>query len=326
MSTVGDAPFGKKAVFSTLRTVFDGWLYVSTSRLFGSATRPDLVKTYPCRPHLYATRIYRPRQPSAEKLPLLLILHGGGFVVNNPAKEDALARYLADHANWLVASLDYSKSPAHRFPTAYEDVVEVALAVISDNDLSIDKTRIVIGGNSAGGNLALAAAQDPRLRPHLAGVMGLYPVCDATTFCAEKMATRPDPSVPDMLESSYDDFLKMYIGPQEKFDLSDPRLSPTFFRNRIDLPRHVWLIGAEHDLLAAEAKAMAEKLAKSEGSQRKETEDGWQVGGVKWDLIKGQYHGFDQFGNGKSKEQQRLKQKDELYRAMVEWLGQVGAS
>lgn len=328
MSTVEDAPFGKKLAFTTVRGVMNSWLYVSTSKLFGSATRPDIVKNYPCRPQLHATRIYKPADTptDGEKLPLFMYLHGGGFVVNNPAKADEIARYIADHAKCLVASLDYSKSPAVRFPTAYEDVVEVALAVINDAELPVDKSKVVIGGDSAGGNLSLACVQDPRLRPHVHGVIGLYPVCDATTFAAEKMPTRPDPSVPDMLQSSYDDLVKMYIGPQQNINLADPRLSPGFFKNRIDLPKHVWLISVEHDLLAAEAKTMAEKLAKAEGGERrlsKQSKQGWQVGGVRWDLVEGLFHGFDQFGYGKGKEALRLEQKEVLYREMVAWFGEV---
>lgn len=323
MSELQDATATKKAAYTALRSVFNGWLYVSTSQLFGSATRPDLVKSYPCRPHLHATRIYQPKDTTVEKLPIYITIHGGGFVVNNPSKEDEIARYIADNGKCLVASLDYSKSPANRFPVAFNDVIELALAVINDAELPIDKSKVIIGGNSAGGNLALACTQDPRLRPHILGVIGLYPVCDATRFGVDKMATRPDPSVPDILETGYDDLLKMYVGPQEKFDLADPRLSPGLFKNRIDLPEHVYLIGAEHDLLAAEAKAMAEKLAEAEEGQRRETTDGWQAGGVKWDLFKGQHHGFDQFGNGRAKQARRLEQKEELYRGMVDWLREV---
>lgn len=323
MAPMEDAALSTKIVYTTLRGAFNSWLYVSTSRVFGLATRPDTVKTYPCRPNLYPTRIYKPADAPSGKLPLLMLLHGGGFVINNPAKEDGLARYMADNAKCLVASLDYSKAPYYRFPTAYEDVVGVALAVIDDAELPVDKAKVIIGGNSAGGNLALACAQDPRLRPHIHGVIGLYPVCDATTTGKEKMASRRDPSIPDMLETGYDDLLKMYIGPQEDVDLKDSRLSPGLFKERQDLPQHVWLIGVEHDLLAAEAEAMVERLAAEEGSEKEQSPNGWQAGGVKWTFVEGLFHGFDQFGYGKATEKLRLEQKEVLYQGMVEWLGQV---
>lgn len=323
MTTIEDAALSKRILYGSLRSTFNGWLYVSTSRLFGAATRPDIVKKYPCRPNLFATRIYKPAHTTSEKLPLFLTIHGGGFVVNNPAKEDEIARHMANNAKILVASLDYSKAPTNRFPVAYEDIVEVALAVINDPDLPIDRSKVVIGGNSAGGNLALATVQDPRLRPHVLGVLGLYPICDATSFMAEKLSTRPDPSIPDILETSYDDILRMYLGPQQNIDLAEPRLSPGRYKRRDDLPRHVYLIGIEHDLLAAEAKAMAERLAQEESSKKRQTKQGWVAGGVKWDLVEGQTHGFDQFGGAKAKEVRRLEQKDELYRAMVAWLREV---
>lgn len=111
------------------------------------------------------------------------------------------------------------------------------------------------------------------------------------------MAARPDPDVPDILETSYDDVLSMYVGKDSKTSLEDHRLSPGRFEARKDLPEHVYLIGAEHDLLCAEAEDMADRLAN--GVTKQSTAFGWQAGGVRWDLVKGQTHGFDQFGNGK---------------------------
>ena len=125
-----------------------------------------------------------------------------------------------------------------------------------------------------------------------------YPVCDAVTTVKEKMATRPDLDVPDVLSGNYDDMINMYLGSGSTTPRDDPRLSPGRFKKREDLPEHIYLIGAEHDLLCSEAKDLAERLVKP-GVTKQETKYGWQAGGVRWDLVKGQTHGFDQFGNGK---------------------------
>ena len=320
-------------LYILLQKLFALILYIQRSRLIAPRTQPDAVKKYSCRPHLHATRIFRPAAPPATangnenaRLPLIILVHGGGFVVNTPARDDPLARYLADTCASLVACIDYSKAPQRRFPVAYEDVVVLSRAVIHDPDLPVDKARVVLCGNSAGGNLVLAAAQDAQLREQVLGVIGLYPVVDFFTTVAQKVAraTRADACVPDMLASSAPRINRMYIGPQE-VELEDVRLSPTFFGKREDLPAHVWLIGVEYDLLCAEAGDMAERLA--EGAEKVETKGGWRAGGVRWDCVPGQTHGFDQFGTrGRKYESQRLAQKTQLYLAMADWLTELFSS
>ena len=171
-----DVALSKRIAYIALQKAFNGFRYVQQSRLFAAATQPDERKLYPCRPNLFANRIFRPAGLGADagELPLLILIHGGGFIVNNPSADDALARRLADTANSLVVSIDYSKAPQNPFPAGYEDVVALCLAVIDDDALHINKRKVVLAGNSAGGNFALGAAQDPRLRSRILGVLGLY--------------------------------------------------------------------------------------------------------------------------------------------------------
>lgn len=99
-----------------------------------------------------------PRDRNASKgspLPLVIRAHGGGFIVNNPSLDDIMARYIADHAKCCVVSIDYGKAPQAKFPVAYEDVVALSLAAIEDPELPIDRSRVVLCGSSAGGNLLL---------------------------------------------------------------------------------------------------------------------------------------------------------------------------
>lgn len=301
--------------YITLQKVFNVVLYFQRSRYLAPATQPDTVKIHSGKPHLFASRIFQPHKlDTGRTCPLLILVHGGGFVVNNPSRDDPMARFLAYACECLVVCIDYSKAPQHIFPEAYEDVVNISLSVVDDAELPIDKTKVFLCGISAGGNLILAAAQDARLRTKILGVIGLYPVCDAVMTGKEKLATRPDPSVPDILESSYDTILEMYVG--DKKPLEDVRLSPGRFAKREDLPPNVYLIGVEHDLLCAEARSMAEKLAL--GMPKRETTHGWQAEGVRWDLVKGQTHGFDQFGVRGQDEKKRLDQTTETYQAIAD--------
>ena len=99
--------------------------------------------------------------PSAEVLPVLLYLHGGGFTIGNLETHDSLCRQLALRSGAAVIALDYRLAPEHRFPTAVDDCW-AALRALSDpatgTRLRLDKTRLAVGGDSAGGTLSAVCA------------------------------------------------------------------------------------------------------------------------------------------------------------------------
>jgi acetyl esterase len=97
--------------------------------------------------------------PSHEALPVLLYLHGGGFVVGSLETHDSLCRQLALRAGCAVIALDYRLAPEHPFPAAQDDAWAAlqALPAVAAA-LGLDGTRIAIGGDSAGGTLAAVAA------------------------------------------------------------------------------------------------------------------------------------------------------------------------
>jgi acetyl esterase len=102
-------------------------------------------------------RLYLP--DDAERPPLLVYAHGGGFMQGSLPSWDAMLRELVRQSGIAALSVDYKLSPEHRFPKAYEEMVAVTrLAAREGAGLGIDPTRIAVGGDSAGGNLALAAA------------------------------------------------------------------------------------------------------------------------------------------------------------------------
>lgn len=103
-------------------------------------------------------RIYRPRDSEAP-LPALVWLHGGGFVLGGLDTADRICRHFARHADCIVVSVDYRLAPEHKFPAAVEDAY-AALAWVSAQaaEIGADGSRIGIGGDSAGGNLAAVSA------------------------------------------------------------------------------------------------------------------------------------------------------------------------
>jgi acetyl esterase/lipase len=318
--------------YATIRAIANTSLYIKSSSYLSPSTQPDLSKTYPTRPHLYACRIFFPKshresqsqsQNQSQKpksLPLIIRAHGGGFVVNAPAADDILARRLSDTANCLVVSLDYSKSPQNKFPVAYEDVIAQSLSIIDDSELPIDKSKVILCGSSAGGNLLLAASSDPRLRSKI------YPVVDFALGAAAKMATRPDPSVPDFIGASWNTIQSLYLPdcPAGQPSMDDPRLSPTFFSSRQDFPPEVLLIGAEHDMFCAELGDMAEKLAAGRAKVGLEGKAGWKAEGVRWYKVLGQAHAFEGFkGKTAEAEEERVEAVDGMVGCMVEWVGEV---
>jgi acetyl esterase len=89
--------------------------------------------------------------------PLLVYLHGGGFVLGSPATHSRLASLFADGAACVVASVDYRLAPEFPAPAALGDcVAAVQWALAHAGDLEADPSRYAIGGDSAGGNLAAA--------------------------------------------------------------------------------------------------------------------------------------------------------------------------
>ncbi len=102
-------------------------------------------------------RLYLP--DDAERPPLLVYAHGGGFMQGSIPSWDAMLRELVRQSGVAALSVDYKLSPEHRFPKAFEEMAAITrLAAREGAGLGIDPTRLAVGGDSAGGTLALAAA------------------------------------------------------------------------------------------------------------------------------------------------------------------------
>jgi len=104
-------------------------------------------------------RLYRPLECRPdEALPLLVYFHGGGWCVGDIESYDVLCRQLANGSGCAVLSVDYRLAPEHPFPAAFDDAVFAVEWAMQEADvLGIDAARIALGGDSAGGTLAIGA-------------------------------------------------------------------------------------------------------------------------------------------------------------------------
>src|SRR4051794_12189150 len=114
--------------------------------------------TAPAEAGDFPARIVRPPD-SAEALPVILYVHGGGWVLGNAGTHDRLVRELAVGADAAVVFVEYSRSPEARYPVAVEQVYATARWITTDGaDEGLDASRLAIAGDSVGGNMSAAVA------------------------------------------------------------------------------------------------------------------------------------------------------------------------
>ena len=112
-------------------------------------------------------RIYRPFNQNP--CPTLLYLHGGGWVVGNLDTHDRVMRLLAKFSGATVVGIDYALSPEHKFPVAINETLAVIQWLeTSGRNHGLDPTRLALGGDSAGANMAVAVTQLHHQRDHQA--------------------------------------------------------------------------------------------------------------------------------------------------------------
>ena len=102
--------------------------------------------------------------PSFDELPLMLYLHGGGFVIGGLETHDSLCRQLALRSGGAVLALDYRLAPEHRFPAAVGDAWAAMHWLVREgaSALGLDGGRLAVGGDSAGATLAATCALHAR--------------------------------------------------------------------------------------------------------------------------------------------------------------------
>lgn len=202
-------------------------------------------------------RLYRPENAPAPA-PCLIFLHGGGWAVGNVDTHDAVCRALAHKADMVVISVDYRLAPEHKFPAAPDDC-EHATRWIFDNadQLGLDRQRIALGGDSAGGNLT--AAVTLRLRdkggPGLLAQVLIYPSVDFTAE-TESLSRNGDGYL--LTARGIADFRDWYLN-EAATEGALPDASPLLAASHADLPP-AFVQVAGFDPLRDEGLQYAERL------------------------------------------------------------------
>lgn len=206
-------------ILKALTTVF--FRVLSLPGIRNSSILPTFTKAYPCRPTL-TNRVFIPKlYKTGDILPLYLDIHGGGFAIMDPSSDDKFCSEFSNQNKVLMVSINYPKSPANPYPAGVQAVTALVKAILEDDALPFDKSKVAIGGFSAGANFALSVSQDESLQNRIGGVVAYYPPTNWTTSLQEKLASRPKNAPPDPLESNGPAFDWAYLPPGT--NLEDPR-------------------------------------------------------------------------------------------------------
>jgi acetyl esterase len=201
-----------------------------------------------------AVRVYR---PAGEVLPALVFFHGGGWTIGDLDTHDVLCRQLAAGARCAVFSVDYRLAPENPFPAAVDDAIAATKYILSNpGPLKIDASRIAVGGDSAGGNLAAVVALE--LRKHkLAYQLLIYPATDQR--CEFDSHERNGEGY--LLTKDAIRFFRAGYLPDAK-DWTDWRASPLLAHDHRGVAP-AYVLTAGFDPLIDEGRAYADKLAAS---------------------------------------------------------------
>ncbi len=190
--------------------------------------------------------------------PMVMYFHGGGFVVGNLDTHEAICRLLSQYSGAIVISVDYRLAPEHKFPAAVDDCL-AATRWAADNAATLngDPDRLVVAGDSAGGNLATVVAL--RIRdeggPELRGQLLIYPIAD-----------HYDPGTPSYFDNAEGYFLTRkgmmwffdhYLN--STADAEHPHVAPIKAGDLGGLPP-AYVITAEYDPLRDEGDLYAQRL------------------------------------------------------------------
>jgi acetyl esterase len=204
-------------------------------------------------------RLYAMQEPSRRNpTPVLLYMHGGGFVVGSLDSHQPLCRGLAEDSNAAVLSIGYRLAPEHKFPTAFEDAVD-ALAWIGREGpaAGLDAGRVAVGGDSAGGTLAAALAIEAKTNRSLP-----QPVLQVLAYPG--LSSRQTSNSYERYGSGYllerstvDWFFRQYL--RDDSDREDWRFAPLAAEDLSGLPPAL-IVLAEYDPLVDEGREYAAKL------------------------------------------------------------------
>ena len=200
-------------------------------------------------------RVYSPK--AQKPLRALIYFHGGGWVLGDLESHDHVCRALANSVPCVVISVDYRLAPEHKFPAAVDDSY-AATQWIGNHayQLGVDRSRIAVGGDSAGGNLAAVVSQIARDRgdPHIIHQLLIYP---ATDMRMGMPSIDENADGPLLTKAAMHWFVNHYLNGER--DRIDPLASPLLATNLRGLPP-AFIITAECDPIRDEGEAYGRRL------------------------------------------------------------------
>ena len=211
--------------------------------------------------HNVPLRLYYPEGAEGTVWPTLVFFHGGGWVVGNLDSVEGFCRALCQEGQWLVVSVDYRLAPECRFPGPLEDCWAATEWVARHaRELGGDPRQLMVGGDSAGGNLAAAVALRARDQhgPELVAQALIYPVTDLTQSFAsyEQFAEGFG-----LTRAAMSWFIDHYLPPE--VDRRHPEASVLFAEQVKGLPPTLLLV-AGFDPLRDEGVAYAKRLREAQ--------------------------------------------------------------
>jgi acetyl esterase len=201
-------------------------------------------------------RIYTPI--GSGPFPLMVFFHGSGFVLCSLDTHDGMCRNLAAGIGCVVLSVDYRLAPEHKFPAGLDDCLTATRwAAAHAAELSADPARIMLAGDSAGGNMAAVTALRVRDEggPALVGQMLLYPVTDYHTPGTPSYVENADGY--GLTRDTMEWFWEHYLN--DAAEAVHPYASPLRAPDLADLPA-AYVMSAEYDPLRDEAERYGERL------------------------------------------------------------------
>jgi acetyl esterase/lipase len=205
-------------------------------------------------------RIYTPAAAASDQLPGLVYFHGGGLVAGGLDTHDGVCRMLANETGCRLASVDYRLAPEHKFPAAVVDGYAATMWVIRHAaQLGIIRRRIAVGGDSAGGALAIIVAQLARQAQEVELAAQLL-LCPITDFGADTVSRRTFSEGHLLDKAMMERDLEHYL--PAGMDATDPRISPLRASDFSGLPK-AYIHTAEFDPLRDEGRAYADRLTRA---------------------------------------------------------------
>ncbi|GCB22916.1 carboxylesterase NlhH [Aspergillus awamori] len=216
----------------------------------------DLTTDFPSKLKL---RIYKPLSPAANGA-VMIYFHGGGWAMGDLEGEDSTCRTLCVQIELNIVSVDYRLAPENPHPAAIQDSI-TALRWVFQNSLThgFDKSKIYVGGTSAGANLAAVLGQLYRsLGVCVRGQLLRAPVLCLSELHHQRMGLKSmDQFVDTPILNQH--LMKQFLEWYQPYDRTDPTVSPLLFR-RLDASPPCFIMICGRDPLRDEALAYADKL------------------------------------------------------------------